>query len=399
MSNDLKKILLLGGSFSQVPAILEAKSRGLYVILCDYLKQSPGHKLADESYLISITDVTSILSLAIECKPNFIISFASDPGAKIASLVSEKLGLPTNPFKSVRILSEKNLFRSFQKNNNFNVPRFHAFSVIEADYSFIENFTFPVIVKPTDSSGSKGVSVIENKYIFPKVIPKSKLFSKNQILIVEEFIKSEFNQIHGDGFVLNGKLKYFFPGDQKFNSTINGLVPIQTTWPSLVPKPILKKIHQEISKIIKKSGFKNGPINFEVRISIENQIYVIEIGPRNGGNFVPQAIKYSTGFDSLSALFNLLEGIEITSNGKNPQPTAYYVLHSNIHGILKSIEIDPNINQYICEIHQYISYGEKVNVFENASDAIGVILVKFNSIREMKFYMDNFFRFVKIILE
>src|SRR5690554_5161638 len=102
-----KRILFLGGAYAQIPIIKEAKTRGWYIITCDYLPDNPGHKLADEYYNVSTTDYNGILNLAEKVKPDFVVAYASDPAAPIAAYVSEQLGLPGNSFESVKLLSEK----------------------------------------------------------------------------------------------------------------------------------------------------------------------------------------------------------------------------------------------------------------------------------------------------
>ncbi|MFO7841296.1 MAG: hypothetical protein R6V48_03935, partial [Fidelibacterota bacterium] len=120
---DKKRVLFLGAAYAQMPIIREAKNRGWYVITCDYLPDNPGHKLADEYYNVSTTDFEGVLYLAKKVKPDFVLAYASDPAAPTAAWVSEQLGLPNNNYKSVQLLSEKDLFRKFLAQNGFNTPK------------------------------------------------------------------------------------------------------------------------------------------------------------------------------------------------------------------------------------------------------------------------------------
>lgn len=106
---------MLGGSHFQVAAIKYAKEAGYYVITVDYLPGNPGHIYAHEYYNISTTDKEAVLKLAKKLKIDGIVSYASDPGATTAAFVSDKLSLPGNPYESVKILQQKDLFRKFQK--------------------------------------------------------------------------------------------------------------------------------------------------------------------------------------------------------------------------------------------------------------------------------------------
>ena len=127
---------MLGGAQTQVPAIKAAKELGAYVIVTDYLEDNPGQHFAHESYSVSTTDKEGVLALAKSLEIDGIVSYASDYGAPTAAYVAEKLGLPTSPYKSVEILTRKDLFKAFLKENNFKVPKakgYNSFEEAKAD--------------------------------------------------------------------------------------------------------------------------------------------------------------------------------------------------------------------------------------------------------------------------
>ena len=154
---------MLGGSLYQTYAIKEAKRIGYYVITCDYLPDNPGHRFADEYHNVSTTDREAILALAQELQVDGIVAYASDPAAPTAAYVAEQMGLPTSPYKSVEILSNKDLFREYLWQNGFNCPKAMGFTTYEGALSHIDEFQLPVMVKPVDSSGSKGINKMTDK--------------------------------------------------------------------------------------------------------------------------------------------------------------------------------------------------------------------------------------------
>ncbi len=109
-----KILLLLGAMEMHVPMIKKAKQKGIYVITCDYIKDNPGHQLADEAYYESTTDKNAVLSLAREKNIDGIMTFCSDPAALTVSYVAEKLGLPCNPLHAVKTLSQNDLLTLYQ---------------------------------------------------------------------------------------------------------------------------------------------------------------------------------------------------------------------------------------------------------------------------------------------
>lgn len=118
----MKKIMMLGGNQVQMTAIKAAKEQGYYVITVDYLPDNPGHKLADEYHNVSTIDKEAVLQLARELEIDGIVSYASDVSAPTAAFVAEAMGLPTNPYESVHILTHKNEFRKFMRENGLPMP-------------------------------------------------------------------------------------------------------------------------------------------------------------------------------------------------------------------------------------------------------------------------------------
>jgi biotin carboxylase len=394
-----KRVLFLGGAYAQIPIIQEAKNRGWYIITCDYLPENPGHKLANEYHNVSTTDFEGVLQIAQQVKPDFIIAYASDPAALTAAWVSEQLGLAGNSYESVKLLSEKDLFRNFLAHNSFNCPIIVTIAENNMNTESLERLGFPVIVKPTDSSGSKGVTRVENIEDIQQAIQYAFSFSRNKRIIIEEFIDNDIADIHGDGFVVDGKLVFTCLGDHIYKGQINPFNPTGTSWPSKLSETTIKQIKSELTKIIQLSGFKNGPINIEARINHKGEIFIMEIGPRNGGHFVPQAIKYATEFNMVSAQLDLMSNTKLNINSQTIIPSAYIAIHSEQDGILKGISLKEEIKPYIKEFHQYIQTGNPVQSFQGANAAIGIILLTFSSAKEMDYYISNMNQFVQIQIE
>ena len=393
-----KRIILLGGAYSQIPIIIEAKRQGYYVITCDYLPENPGHKLADQYFNISTTDYEEILKLAKQEKPELVIAYASDPAAPIAAYVSEKLGLPGNSYESVRLLSEKDIYRKFLLENGFNTPNYVSISESDNLVDIVNKLQLPIIIKPTDSSGSKGVSIVRDLKNLSEAFNHALKFSKNRRVIAEEFVDNEICDVHGDGFVVDGNLVFSLLGDHIYNKLSNPFNPAGTYWPSTHKEELINNITNETARIIKLSGFKKGPVNIEARINSNGKIYVMEIGARNGGHFVPQAIQYASGFDMVKATIDVLNDkpIKVPQNFK--KYSAYYAVHSDFGGPLASLSFGDELKGYIKEFHQYISGGDKVNPFLGAGDAIGILLLLFNTREELIHTISTLDQTIKITL-
>lgn len=394
----MSKILFLGGSFMQLSAINYAKSENHHTICADYLKESPGHNVADESFLISTTNKEEIFDLAKSKEVDAVIAYASDPAAATASYVSEKLGLVGNPHESVKTLSVKSKFRKFLRDNNFNTPKF-----IESDnFDQIQDFYFgeKIVIKPVDSSGSKGVTVIQHKRDIEDAFKHAMSYSRSEKVIAEEFVSKSGYQIAGDGFVYNKKLVFRCFANEHFNRTGNILVPIGESFPYVEDNTIGDKVHSEVQRLVTLLNIKIGALNFDIRIK-DNEVYLMEVGPRNGGNFIPEIIKYATGIDLIKYTVDAHLGYDcsdLSMKGTNGFFSSYMV-HSSDEGILKEIRIDKKIKNNIIKFEQWLSVGDKVDAFSNASKLVGIMILKFETMGEMLEKMDNMSLLIKVKLD
>lgn len=390
----MKKLLILGAMEMHVPLILRAKELGLYVITCDYIPENPGHKLADESYYDSTTDLDAVLKLAERLKVDGIMTYNSDPAAPTAAYVAEKLGLPGNPYEAVKIMSEKNLFRDFLCKNGLNFPKYGNFSDSEDVVKHISEFSLPVIIKPVDSSGSKGVTVVYDTEKVKEAVESALSKSRCKKFIVEEYIEPIGRQLHGDGFIENGKVTFLYLGDHHFDSSINNLVPYSTTYPTEHSKEIVEECKNQIQQFISKVGFKNGGFNVELRVSKKDgKAYIIDIGARNGGNFTPKVIEYGSGFNFLDraikvALGEPLAGVKMTD--KIYDFVSHLILHSPRSGVLNNCALSEELEKRVLEKHIYVKPGDKIESFLGANAAIGVLIMHYESREVMNRIVNHF---------
>lgn len=399
----MKRLLMLGGSHFQVPAIKKAREMGYYVITCDYLPENPGHKFSHEYHNVSTTDKEKVLNLAKELKIDGIVCYASDPAATTAAYVAEQLGLPTNPYKSVEILTNKDMFRKFLEENGFNVPRARGYSSINEAKKDFHNFKMPVMIKPVDSSGSKGVSKIDSIDSLEEKVEYALSFSRAKRFIIEEYIEKYGYQIAGDGFSVNGNLVFRCFANEHFeNNSSNPFVPIGESWPYNMPTDIHNKIHYEIQRALSLLNMKTGAYNFDIRIDDKENVYLMEIGPRNGGNLIPQVTKYATGVDMVEFTIKAAMG-EDCSDLTMIEPKGFwscYMIHSEKEGMLKKVEIEESFKENnIVEFEMLYKPGDKVSAFTGSNGTLGTMILKYSSMEEMLEKMDNMSKWVKVIVE
>lgn len=399
----MKKILLLGGAFSQLPSIKCAKELGYYTITCDYLPNNPGHKLADEYHNISTTDKEAVLELANRLNIDGIVCYASDPAAPTAAYVAEKLSLPGQPFKSVEILSFKSLFREFLQKNGFNVPKAKTYTNKQELEQEWDSFIRPVMVKPVDSSGSKGVSKIYHYEEIDNAFSYALSYSRVKQVIVEEFIDINGPQHDGDVFSVNGKVKFASFSDQYFDLTSNNpFSPVGESWPCSMNNEQYELLMHDIQKIINILELKTGVYNVEVRFSKDNKPYILEMGARNGGNMVPQVIEYATGVNLVE--YTLKAGMGEDCSMLTQKPVngfwSYHIIHSLQTGILKNITFEETFKKKnLVELHLMKNIGDEIKSFQGSGEIFGIMILKFSSFDEMKTKMNNIENYVNIIID
>lgn len=398
----MKKLLLLGGSAQQVIAIETAKRLGYYTVLCDFLPDNPGQYAADKFYLVSTTDKEAVLEVAKRETVDGVLSYASDPAAPTAAYVAEKLGLPGNPYASVELLCNKDAFRAFLAEHGFCTPRAKGYEELDAAFADIQEnyFKFPIIVKPVDSSGSKGVSRIDTLEEAMDKLAYAMSFSRGKRIIVEEFVEKFGYQIAGDGLSVDGKLVFRYFANDHFNpKCVNPFVPISASFPYNMPDAVQDKIHAEIQRLLTLLGMKTCTYNFDLRIDKDYNVYLMEIAPRDGGNYIPQIIKYATGVDLVEYSVKAAMGEEIKRDGfgKPSGYYAYYAVHSLKDGILKEVQI--KAEEHILENHLIVKPGDAVKAFTGANTTLGCLLMKFDSMEQMLHMMDHSEEWIQVVLE
>lgn len=395
MSN--KRILILGGSDFQIPLIKAAKNEGLFVITCDYLPDNPGHKLADQYINVSTTDKEAVLQVAINNKIDAITTFSSDPAIPTVAFVAQALGLPGLTLNMAEAFSNKDLFREILTKAGLNVPDFfitHTAAVLEQ-----LDATKKYIVKPVDSSGSKGVRLSDGTDTsMVACIDYALSFSRSKKCIIEEYIDGP--QIHGDAFYKEGRLIEFYYGDHYFYTATNSFIPISTRWPTRVSEELLEQLKNQLEKLSHYTGYLNGAINVEARVSSDNQIYIIEVGARNGGNFVPLIQKKLTGFDYVDAALRLSLGEPVIEHSISEKGIgAHYIIHAEKAGIFKSVEIDPQAKPYLFHSKLFKTAGDIVEEYCGSHTTIGVLLFEFPSRAVRDNIMDNIKSLVTVVCE
>lgn len=293
-----KNLIIIGASILQKPAYIKARKLGCRIISVDQDYKAYCYKYADFVVSESFKNFKKVIKAIkkLKIKPDGIITCGVEASIYV-SLIAKAFQL-----NSISINSSKNSTNKFFKSRvlkrkKISIPNFYCTNKI------IKKFKFPFVIKPTDSSGSRGVKLINDKKTFVKEFKFTKSISSNSKVFVEKFIKGKEYSL--EGFMYQSKLyntglarRYYLP----LKSTAPDFVEIEGVMP---PPDLSKKKKTELLKIFEKSalalGIRNGPVKSDLIIDRSGKIYVLEIASRSSSTFAAQTQYYSNGTDCISA--------------------------------------------------------------------------------------------------
>lgn len=393
--------MLLGGIRYLLPVIKAAHEQGYYVITADYIPDNIAHQYSDEYVNVSIIDKEAVLKVAREKEIDGIMSFGVDPGVIAASYVQNQMGLPSfGPFESVDILQHKDKFRAFLTDNGFNVPWAYGFSSEDEAWKAREKFTYPLIVKPTDSAGSKGCTRVDSEAELMDAIQYAFKYTISGHIIIEEFLEKKGCSSDTDSYAQDGQLKFVSFSAQRFDpNAVNPYTPSAYSWPSTFTKEEEEYLTSEIQRLITLLGMKTSVFNIEVRVATNNKPYIMELTPRGGGNRLCEMLRYATGVDMITAITRAMVGDEPEVIEQKPYNGnwAEIILHADKDGEFVGLQIDPSLLAEIVEEDIWVKPGDFVHGFEAANDAIGTLVLRFENAEDLEKAITNQGEWLKVI--
>ena len=310
----MKQLIIIGANNFQLPLIKKAKEMGLETHVFAWEDGAVAKNIADYFYPISITEKEEIFSLARKIKPQGIISIASDQAMHTVNYIAGKMGLVGNSMQSTLHTTNKYLMRKKLSENGLPCPDFSK--VDKTKKVTDKSIHYPVIVKPTDRSGSRGVSRVENENELKVAINRALEESFNKEVIVEEFISGrefsiEMISWHGE--------HHFLQITEKETSGPPYFVEKAQHQPAQLPDQIRLLVIEQVKKSLTVLGVENGASHSEVIINANDEIFITEIGARMGGDYIgSDLVQLSTGFDFLKETINIslgsFGGIQLKEN-------------------------------------------------------------------------------------
>lgn len=395
--------MLLGGLRYLIPVIEEAHKLGIYVITADYLPNNIAHKYSDEYCNVSIIDKEAVLAKAKELRINGILSHAVDPGVTTAAYVAEQMGLPFQcSYEAACIFQDKSKFRAFLTANGFNSPNAKGYNSPEDALKDVDYFNWPIIVKPVDSAGSKGVTKVENKDDLPAAISTALSASISKNFVIEDFLDIVGAQSSADIFTVDGQLVYPAYSDQLFDTNAaNPYTPAIEIWPASMEQKFQDDLTQQLQRLFTLLKVKSGIYNVESRVCSNDKAYIMEVSPRGGGNRIAELQDMATGQSLIQNEIKKALGMPLDDITVPQYDGVWcnYILHSSREGTLVSISIDEEFKaKYVKDIGLIVKPGDHIVPFTGANTSLGTLFLRAETREKLNNILEKIHNNVRILL-
>lgn len=344
------KIIIIGANDFQNPLILKAKELGYETHVFAWKDGSIGEKTADFFYPISIIEKEKILEECKKINPQAVVSIGSDLATITVNYVAKALGLPCNNPNILLQCTNKYEMRKVFLNNNISVPKFVKVGINEA--VCLNEFRFPVIVKPTDRSGSRGIFLCDNNKEVKTAITIASELSFEKKVIIEEYIYGEEYSCEGISQNGNHTLLAF---TKKYTTGAPNFIETGHIQPSGLTEREKEKASKCIIKALNALNIENGASHTEFKIDKDGEIKIIEIGARMGGDCIgSHLVEISTGIDYLKMVLDVALGNKlIFKETRKPQNAIIKFIFSE-----EDIKLLNMLNQHFSEA---ICYKSKID--------------------------------------
>jgi len=390
----MKKLLIIGASILQLPAIKKAKEMGYYVGVIDYNPNAVGVPLADEFFNVSTIDIDGVAETAKKFAPDGIMTLATDMPMRSIAKAAEVCSLPGITMDTaIKSTDKGEMIKAFEA-CGVEHPWYFILSAPSELDSVIDKISFPCISKPTDNSGSRGVMLIHNEEELREAIAYSSENGRSGGVIVEEYmvgpeVSVEIITTDGEPHVLNVT--------DKLTTGAPHFVEMGHNQPSRLAADDLEKIRDLARRAVKAVGIKNGPAHVEIMLTKDGP-KMVELGARMGGDCITtHLVPLSTGIDMIAATIKIACGEEPDIERKFGKGSAIRYFNTpcgtikSISGAEEALKIDG-----VKEISFVKNVGDEVGSIGSSTDRVGFVIAQADTPEDAIDVCENALKAVKI---
>lgn len=377
-----KKIMILGAGRGQTDLISAAKKYGYRTVVASIEGNYPGFELADEICYADISNPVEVAEAAEKYNVDGIVTACLDTGIAALGYTCEHNNLPGLSEEAAKLSGDKLLMKTAFMENGVSTARYKKVSSKDELPSILNELNMPLIVKAVDLQGSRGINIVNTEEELYDGYERTMSETQKDYCIVEEFIDGEV--FDAEAFIVDNELLFVLVcGDITYMA--NTRIPIGHYAPFWQDEHIREQVNQQVKLASQACKLNNCAVNFDLILK-DDKVYVIELTGRLGANCIPEIVSTYYGVDVYKLILDTAVGVSpkeyFETNKKSPTSCYAKMLISDKKGILKRIINKNGDNPNIIDITFFVKEGDKINVFNNAKDCIGQVIVKGDSLSQ-----------------
>lgn len=389
----MKKLLLLGGSHAEIPLICAARKMGYYVITTGNQVDGLGHPYGDEYINCDFSEKEAICALAKEQQVDAICSGCNDFAYLSAAYAAEKLGLPGHdPYETAIKIHHKDRYRALAKELGIKTPGACSCKSPEEIKAACETLHFPIIVKPVDLTGGKGMKRCDSKEDALKAYEEAMHITRESRIVAEEFI---MGTNHGfSAYIQDKKVAFHFVDNEQYY--LNPYLVSGASAPGDVPKSAVDRLVEDCEKLAKGLQLKDGILHIQFVLQEDGIPVIIEVCRRAPGDLYVHLVELLTGVDYPAYIVAGEAGISMP-HPKCNTAKGYYVRHcimANKQGRIKEVSISEKIAPFICEKMLWYRAGEAIE--DVLKYKAGIVFLHFPEEKEYRHYLGQLTKLMTI---
>ena len=392
-----KRILITNGSYTDIPLIKAYKEMGLYVITSGNNPSLLGHKYADEYVPHDYSDYKGMLKIAEQLNIDYVSPCANDFGSITAAYIAENLGLPGNDtFENARLIGEKDRFKTFAQANNLQVIPSARFDSEEDAFQFALRSEYPIIIKPTDLSGGKGVARADSFAEAKNAITKAFACSKAKHIVIEPFIEGIAQSVMT--FLLDGKVVSCMSYNE-YPSPHSPYLVGSASSPIFGYHEIAPIVFEQIEKLASLRKLKDGIFHAQYRVK-DGKPLIMECMRRCLGNYALLQARITTGFEWekwIAKAFCGMDCSDIPRKLSDFNWSGEFYIQAPHNGVVKSVSLSDKLKPYIDSKIMQWEPGMRVEHFE--TEMLGFVLLRFPDEKMVNTVMNNMYDYIMIEME
>ena len=376
----MKRLLIIGASILQLPAIKKAKALGHYVAVADFNPNAVGIPYADEFYNASTIDVEAICRVAEDYRPDGIMTLATDMPMRSIAAATSRLGLPgISMGTAIKSTDKGEMIKAF-KEHNVESPWFFIIEDMERLKTLLPELTFPCILKPTDNAGSRGVMLVKSADELMTAYQYSVSQSRGGVVILEEYMTGP--EVSVEIMVIDGE-PHVLQVTDKLTTGAPYFVEMGHNQPSTLPADDVEKIKDLACRAVKSVGINCGPSHVEIKLTPTGP-KMVELGARMGGDCITtHLVPLSTGVDMIKATIDVSLGLvpDITPVLHKGSAIRFFNAPSGYVSAIEGVE-EAHAIAGVQEIALTKNVGDEVTEIHNSVDRCGFVIAQCNTAEE-----------------